>query len=104
MREKYIKQWTDTYSEQTDARLEKRAKMVEAKSNPYKTDIRPNTTASELRARHDAHSKEDMVPMETDYSIAGRAMPLSIVMMVTDACNYMLAKMIFLRRILPNTN
>ena len=34
MRDKYVKQWTDTFSEQMDARIDKRAKMLEAGSIP----------------------------------------------------------------------
>jgi lysyl-tRNA synthetase, class II len=74
MADKYIKQWTDTYTEQISARLDKRAKMMEAGSTPYKTDLRPNSTSADLRTRHDAHSKEDLAGMTTDYVIAGRAM------------------------------
>jgi lysyl-tRNA synthetase, class II len=74
MPEKYIKQWTETYNEQTTARLDKREKMLASASNPYKTDIRPNVNATELRARHGTHSKEDLAGMTTDYAIGGRAM------------------------------
>lgn len=74
MREKYVKQWTDTYSEQMDARVDKRAKMLEFGSIPYKTDLRANVISTELRQRHDAHSKEELAGMTTDYAIAGRAM------------------------------
>lgn len=74
MREKYIKQWTDTFSEQIEARVDKRAKMHEVSSIPYKTNLKPNVLSTELRSRHDSHSKEDLAAMTTDYALAGRAM------------------------------
>lgn len=74
MSEQFIKQWTNTFSEQMDARLDKRNKLTEAGSIPYKTDLRPNTTAAKLRKAHDAHTKEELAGMTTDYAIAGRAM------------------------------
>ena len=74
MRDKFIKQWTETYSEQIDARVDKRAKMLETEMNPYKTGLRSNVSSTELRSRHADHSKEDLAGMTTDYAIAGRAM------------------------------
>ena len=74
MREKYVKQWTDTYSEQIDARVEKRGKMLETGGNPYKTNLSANVTSVELRKSHDGHSKEELAGMTTDYTFAGRAM------------------------------
>jgi lysyl-tRNA synthetase class 2 len=74
MREKFVKQWTDTFSEQIVARLEKRNKLNESGSLPYKTDLKPNITSAELRSRHGSQSKEDLAALSTDYAFAGRAM------------------------------
>ncbi len=74
MREKFVKQWTDTFSEQIDARLDKRAKMMEMGSLSYKTNLKPNVSSVELRKRHDAQTKEELAGISTDYALAGRAM------------------------------
>ena len=74
MTDKFVDQWTKTYSEQIEARLDKRGKMIESGTNPYKTGLRPNVKSAELRTRHETHSKEDLAGMTTDYTIAGRAM------------------------------
>jgi lysyl-tRNA synthetase class 2 len=74
MREKFVKQWTDNYSEQISARLDKRAKMQETGTNPYKTNLRPNVTSIELRKNHDHQTKDELSGLTTDYVYAGRAM------------------------------
>lgn len=74
MREKFVKQWTHTYSEQIEARLDKRAKMMESGSLAYKTNLKPNVTSIELRNCHNAQTKEELAGISTDYAIAGRAM------------------------------
>lgn len=74
MSDKFVDQWTKTYSEQIEARVDKRGRMIESGTNPYKTDLRPNVKSAELRTRHENHSKEDLAGMTTDYAIAGRAM------------------------------
>ena len=45
MRQKYISQWEDKFSEQMNVRLEKRQKLEEAKSHPYKHGLKPTITA-----------------------------------------------------------
>lgn len=74
MDDKYIKQWTDTFTEQITARLDKRARMVEAKSIPYKTGYKPNIKSTELHRKYGQQSKEDLAGQHTDYCYAGRAM------------------------------
>ncbi len=73
MKEKYIRPWTDLYSEQMAVRLEKRNKMVEKKSNPYKNGIAPSNTIDKLIKKYGDIAKEDIGDNETA-SIAGRAL------------------------------
>lgn len=73
MSDQFITQWEDLYNEQMKVRMEKRAKLEEAKSHPYKHNIKPTITAAELKEKFDHLTKEDIG--ETDhYEVAGRAM------------------------------
>ena len=74
MRDKHISQWTDTYSEQIQARLDKRARMLESGSNPYKAGLKPSVTSAELHHRYGHQSKEELSTLTTDYKFSGRAM------------------------------
>ncbi|MCX6127354.1 MAG: OB-fold nucleic acid binding domain-containing protein, partial [Proteobacteria bacterium] len=74
MQDKHISQWTDSYSEQIQTRLDKRARMLEAKQTPYKTGLKPNIKSSELHDLYGTKSKEDLAALETNYQFAGRAM------------------------------
>src|SRR5690554_2968707 len=73
MKEKYISQWENLYNDQMKVRLEKRGKIEELGSNPYKHNIRPTTTAKELRHKYGEIAKEDIGETE-EYTVCGRAM------------------------------
>ncbi len=73
MREKYISQWEDQFNEQMNVRKEKRSKLSEANSHPYKHGIKPTATASELIEKFGDIAKEDIGETET-YELVGRAM------------------------------
>jgi lysyl-tRNA synthetase, class II len=70
----YVSQWTDSYSEQIHSRLDKRQKMLDAKSLPYKTGLKPNIKSAEIQSRHGQQTKEQLADVTTDYQFAGRAM------------------------------
>jgi len=73
MKEKYIQQWENQYSEQVKVRLDKREKLIENKSHPYKHGVKPSIKASELFKLYDDKTKEEIG--ETDqYSVVGRAL------------------------------
>ncbi|MBL7664890.1 MAG: lysine--tRNA ligase [Bacteriovoracaceae bacterium] len=73
MKDKFIKQWTDLYSEQMNVRLEKRDKMLEAGSNPYKSGYAPDTTATKLKEKYEHLSKEE-IGTTPDFKFAGRVL------------------------------
>lgn len=73
MKEKYISQWENLFNEQMKVRLEKRGKIQEMGSNPYKHNVKPSATANELRAKYGEVAKEDIGETE-DYSVCGRAL------------------------------
>ncbi|MCO4755511.1 MAG: lysine--tRNA ligase [Bacteriovoracaceae bacterium] len=73
MKEKYISQWENLFNEQMNVRLEKRSKIKELGSQPYKHNVKPTITAKELRAKYDEIAKEDIGETE-DYVICGRAL------------------------------
>lgn len=72
--DKHVTQWTDTFSEQMNIRLEKRAKLLESNSSPYKAGLKPNVKSIDLSATYKSQSKEELANLQTDYSYAGRAM------------------------------
>ncbi len=73
MREKYISQWEDQFNEQMKVRLEKRKKLTEANSNPYKHGLKPSISAKELKEKYDHMAKEEIGETEI-YEVVGRAM------------------------------
>lgn len=73
MRDKYISQWENQFNEQIKVRLEKREKLEEAGSRPYKHGLRPTVTAKELKEKYDDLSKEDIGETPV-YTVVGRAM------------------------------
>lgn len=73
MRDKYISQWEEQFNEQMKVRLEKRSKMTDAKSHPYKHGIKPSITAKELQEKYGEMAKEDIGETPT-FELVGRAM------------------------------
>lgn len=73
MKKKYIKQWTDLFSEQQKIRLEKRDKL-EAEGLPvYGNHYFPDTKCDFLVEKFD-HLAKDEIGVTEDFKIAGRAM------------------------------
>ena len=74
--DKHVTQWTETFSEQMQIRLEKRGKMVEAQSIPYKTGFKPDVTSVALQTKYGTKTREELAATATtsDYRFAGRAM------------------------------
>lgn len=73
MKEKYISQWEDLFNEQINVRLEKRDKLKEHSSHPYKHNIRPSIKATKLFEMYDHKAKEEIGETE-EYAVVGRAM------------------------------
>jgi lysyl-tRNA synthetase class 2 len=73
MKEKYIEQWTNLYPEQINVRLEKRAKLEEQESHPYKHGVKGNIKAAELFEKYDHLAKEEIGETE-QFEVAGRAL------------------------------
>jgi lysyl-tRNA synthetase class 2 len=73
VKEKYISQWENLYSEQVNVRLDKRAKLEEQGSAAYKHNIKPSIKAVKLIEMYGDMAKEDIGETES-YSIAGRAL------------------------------
>lgn len=73
MKQNYISRWENLFSEQMKVRLEKREKLKEMGTAPYKHNIKPSSTALELTALY--HDKEKEEIGETpEYSLCGRAL------------------------------
>ena len=73
MREKYIDRWENQFNEQMKVRLEKRGKLTEANSHPYKHGVKPTATAKELIEKYGDMAKEDIGETPT-FELVGRAM------------------------------
>ena len=73
MKDKYIRRWTEQFSEQMDVRLDKRKKLEEMGSNPYKNGLKPNTTFEYLVKRYSPLSKEE-IGETPRYHIAARVL------------------------------
>lgn len=73
MKDKYIRRWTELFSEQMEVRLEKRKKLEEMGSNPYKNNIKPNTTFEYLVKRYAPLSKEE-IGETPRYHVAARVL------------------------------
>lgn len=72
--DKHVSQWTETFTEQIQSRIDKREKMVEAKTIPYKTGFKPNVSSKDLHTRYGAKTREELAAGTSDYRFAGRAM------------------------------
>lgn len=73
MKDKYIRRWTEQFSEQMDVRLQKRQKLEEAGSNPYKNGFKPDTTFKELIEKYSHLAKEEIGETPT-FKVAGRVL------------------------------
>ncbi|MGE3609915.1 MAG: lysine--tRNA ligase [Bacteriovoracaceae bacterium] len=73
MKDKYVRQWTEQFSEQMDVRIDKRKKLEESGSNPYKNGHKPNTTFEYLVNQYGHKNKED-IGETPRYKIAGRVL------------------------------
>ena len=73
MKDKHVRRWTEQFSEQMLVRLEKRKKLEEAGSNPYKNGLKPDTKFSELTHKY-AHLAKDEIGQTPVYKVAGRVM------------------------------
>jgi hypothetical protein len=52
--------------------MDKRAKLLEAKSLPYKSGLKPNTKSSKIHEEFGSKSKEELSKITTDFCLAGR--------------------------------
>jgi lysyl-tRNA synthetase class 2 len=73
MKETHINRWTDLFSEQMKVRLEKRQRMVDAGSIPYKNGFKPDITGAELKAKYEHMAKEE-IGETPNYKFAGRVL------------------------------
>lgn len=73
MKDKHVKRWTELFSEQMDVRLDKRKKLEELGSNPYKNGLKPNVQFRELIAKYE-HKAKDQIGETPHYKIAARVM------------------------------
>jgi lysyl-tRNA synthetase class 2 len=73
MKDKHVQRWTNLFSEQMDVRLDKRKKLEELGSNPYKNGYKPDTTFSQLTEMYGEKTKEEIVNTPK-YKVAGRVM------------------------------
>jgi lysyl-tRNA synthetase class 2 len=73
MKDKHVKRWTDQFSEQMEVRLDKRKKLEESGSNPYKNNFKPDTTFVDLITKYNHMTKEE-IGETPHYKVAGRVM------------------------------
>jgi lysyl-tRNA synthetase, class II len=73
MKDKHVRRWTELFSEQMDVRLEKRKKLEEAGSNPYKNGLKPNTNFDYLIKQY-AHKAKEEIGETPVYKVAGRVL------------------------------
>ena len=73
MKEKYIKQWTEQFSEQQNVRLEKRDKLEDLGQPAYGNHYKPDTKCKSLVEKYD-HLAKDEIGETPSFKIAGRAM------------------------------
>ena len=73
MKDKHIRRWTETFSEQMEVRLDKRKKLEEMGVNPYKNGVKPNTTFEYLTNHYGALSKEE-IGETPRYAVAARVL------------------------------
>jgi len=73
MKDKHIRRWTEQFSEQMEVRLDKRKKLEEMGSNPYKNGLKPNTTFEYLVKKYSPLTKEE-IGETPRYHIAARVL------------------------------
>ncbi len=73
MKDKHVSRWTELYTEQMDVRLDKRNKLEESGSNPYKNGLKPNTSFEYLIKQYGEKAKEE-IGETPHFKIAGRVM------------------------------
>jgi lysyl-tRNA synthetase, class II len=73
MKDKYVSRWTEQFSEQIGVRLEKRKKLEESGSNPYKNGLKPNTSFEYL-THHYGHKAKEEIGETPRYKVAGRVL------------------------------
>jgi lysyl-tRNA synthetase class 2 len=73
MTNKHVTRWTDQFNEQIEVRLEKRKKLEESGSIPYKNGFKPDTKFSTLTEKYSHMSKEE-IGETPRYKVAGRVM------------------------------
>lgn len=73
MKENYINRWTEQFPEQMEVRLDKRKKLEDLGSNPYKNNFKPETKFSELIGKYSHLAKEEIGETPT-YKVAGRVL------------------------------
>ncbi len=73
MKDKHVTRWTDQFSEQMEVRLEKRKKLEDAGSNPYKNGLKPNTTFDYL-VREYGHKAKEEIGETPRFKVAGRVL------------------------------
>jgi len=73
MKDKHVRQWTELFPEQMGVRLDKRRKLEESGSSPYKNGLKPDTTFKILTERYSDKTKEE-IGETPRYKIAGRVM------------------------------
>jgi lysyl-tRNA synthetase class 2 len=73
MKDKHIRRWTEQFSEQMEVRLDKRKKLEEMGSNPYKNGLKPNTSFEYLVKKYSPLTKEE-IGETPRYHIAARVL------------------------------
>src|SRR5665647_1818894 len=73
MKDKHVRRWTELFSEQMQVRLDKRKKLEDSGSNPYKNGLKPNTTFSYLNSQYEHKAKEEIGETPV-FKVAGRVM------------------------------
>lgn len=73
MKDKHVSRWTNLFSEQMGVRLDKRKKLEESGSNPYKNGYKPNTSFKYLTEQYADKAKEE-IGETPRYKVAGRVM------------------------------
>lgn len=73
MKDKHVRRWTELFTEQMLVRLDKRKKLEESGSIPYKNGYTPNTSFKHLIDEYGEKDK-DAIGETPTYKVAGRVM------------------------------
>jgi lysyl-tRNA synthetase class 2 len=73
MKDKHVTRWTNQFSEQMEVRLDKRKKLEESGSNPYKNGLKPNTNFDYLVKEYSEKTKEE-IGETPRFKVAGRVL------------------------------